>query len=182
MILAKAKMTFTPALALSLLLHSVLLFSLFPKAGQMDLLTDDLSFERGRIVISSILMRDAVQKKVPSAPSIPKENTIPLKPVKKQEIVAQEQSSVVRSFEKSIIKNTPPTYPRVARKRGWQGDVELLIHVSAKGIVKKIDILKSNAHIVLKKSAVKSARSWLFNPSENQLPYQVRKTIKFQLK
>lgn len=97
-------------------------------------------------------------------------------------VASSTPSSQVKTFEESIIKNTPPTYPRVARKRGWQGDVELLIHVSSKGQVKSIDVLSSNAHQVLTKSAVESAKSWAFVPSQDQLDYKVRKVIKYQLK
>lgn len=183
MILAKPKTLFTPALGLSLLVHAALLFSVFPKPQAIDALTAQLGFEPSRITISSILTSEPIKKVIPKTVRPRKSEPALSAPVqnKKSEAVLK-QNSQVKTFDEAIIKNTPPTYPRIARKRGWQGEVELLIHVTAKGAVKTIDVLKSNAHSVLTKSAVKSAKTWLFSPSKNQLPYQVKKIIKYQLK
>lgn len=177
-------MTFTQALALSLLVHLVMLVSLGSRPENQSFISKNLGFETGRIIIKSILTSEPIKKVV--AP-LPFEKASPVKPkstkkalpLQKQKPV---QSSIVKSFDESIIKNTPPPYPRVARKRGWQGSVELLIKVSATGKVSSVNILKSNAHEVLTKSAVASAMGWLFNPSTDKLPYQVKKLVVYKLK
>ncbi len=183
MFFTKPRIIFNKAWVLSFLLHGLILFFVFPKSQGIKEITAKLGFNPSRFTISSILNTKTKPKLAPSVKPIkkalPKESktvdkTLPIEPSK--------DASQVKTFEESIIKNTPPNYPRIARKRGWQGDVELLIHVSSKGLVKNIDVLSSNAHQVLTKSAVESAKSWAFVPSQDQLDYKVRKVIKYQLK
>jgi TonB family protein len=183
MILAKPKTLFTPALGLSILIHGIILFSTFPKSEGLEDLTEKLGFKSSRITISSILTNQTKKIVTPKLVTPKVQKTTETKSTQSQilEPVSQQRSEV-KSFDEAIIKNTPPTYPRIARKRGWQGEVELLMHITPNGIVKTIDVLSSTAHIILTKSAVESAKSWLFSPSSNQLPYQVKKVIKYQLK
>jgi len=47
-------------------------------------------------------------------------------------------------------------YPRLARKRGWQGTVELGLHVSSSGKLSNIRIMQSSGYRVLDLAAIKS--------------------------
>lgn len=50
-------------------------------------------------------------------------------------------------------------YPRLAIKRGWQGEVQLFIHIEADGKLSSISLLKSSGYDLLDKSAMKSVRN-----------------------
>lgn len=47
-------------------------------------------------------------------------------------------------------------YPRLARKRGWQGTVELGLHVSSSGKLSNIRVMQSSGYRVLDLAAIKS--------------------------
>ena len=48
------------------------------------------------------------------------------------------------------------TYPLVARKRGWEGKVQLGFQVTSLGYIKDIHVINSSGHSTLDKSAVRS--------------------------
>ncbi len=47
-------------------------------------------------------------------------------------------------------------YPRLARRRNWQGDVSLIFDVSSKGLIKNVTVSKSSGYNILDKAAVNS--------------------------
>ncbi len=47
-------------------------------------------------------------------------------------------------------------YPRLARKRGWQGTVELGLHISSSGKLSNIRVMQSSGYRVLDLAAIKS--------------------------
>ena len=81
--------------------------------------------------------------------------------------------------------NPDPLYPRIAKKRGYQGQVLLLVTVSKQGTVKKVTISKSSGHKVLDKSALKTVKQWHFYPgTKDGKPVEMSVTIpiRFNLK
>lgn len=50
-------------------------------------------------------------------------------------------------------------YPRLAIKRGWQGEVQLFIRIEADGRLTSISLLQSSGYELLDKSAMKSVKS-----------------------
>lgn len=82
-------------------------------------------------------------------------------------------------------KNIPPPYPAIARKRGYQGTVELSVFITAEGIVEKLEISQSSGHRILDRQALKYVKKWLFEPgSTNQVPTPmwVKVPVTFKLK
>lgn len=61
--------------------------------------------------------------------------------------------------------NPPPHYPRVARRRNYQGTVLLDVRVTVEGLVAQVRIAESSGYSVLDKSAVKSVKGWHFTPA-----------------
>lgn len=61
--------------------------------------------------------------------------------------------------------NAPPPYPRLARLRGWEGEVLLRVLVSEAGDVRRISVERSSSHAVLDAAALKAVRRWRFHPS-----------------
>lgn len=61
--------------------------------------------------------------------------------------------------------NAPPLYPRLARDRGWEGEVLLRVIVSEAGDVRRVSIERSSKHAVLDAAALRAVRRWRFHPS-----------------
>ena len=82
-------------------------------------------------------------------------------------------------------KNTPPQYPLIARRRGYQGKVLLEVLVNKDGRAGSIRLARSSGYEVLDRAAIKGVRNWLFHPAKrgNELVEMwVEIPIRFQLK
>ncbi len=73
--------------------------------------------------------------------------------------------------DKSIIKATPlykqipkPKYPKLARKRGYQGTVQLEVFVGDDGMVRDLRVASSSGYPILDRAATDSVRKWIFKP------------------
>ena len=62
-------------------------------------------------------------------------------------------------------RNRPPVYPREAVRRGDQGTVTLVIHVSPLGLAAGADIVQSSGHAILDRAAVEAVLAWRFRPA-----------------
>jgi protein TonB len=82
-------------------------------------------------------------------------------------------------------ENPPPTYPRIARRKGYEGTVVLEVLVNAEGKVADCRIRRSCGHFVLDNAAMKSIRNWVFEPGmrgEKRVEMWVKVPIRFELK
>jgi len=61
--------------------------------------------------------------------------------------------------------NPRPEYPEVARRKGWAGEVRLLVLVDEGGDVDKISINRSSGYSALDKAARRAVRLWRFSPA-----------------
>jgi protein TonB len=80
--------------------------------------------------------------------------------------------------------NPSPKYPRIARIRGFQGNVLLDVLVNADGTVDDIKIFKSSGYPILDRSAESTVRQWLFEPGrigKRNIDMWVRVPIRFEL-
>ena len=81
--------------------------------------------------------------------------------------------------------NPKPKYPRVARKRGYEGEVKLKVFVLADGKVGKIEVLRPSGHRVLDEEAIEAVKDWIFVPGKQdgkEISSWVTVPITFQLK
>jgi periplasmic protein TonB len=81
--------------------------------------------------------------------------------------------------------NPTPTYPRTARKRGFQGIVVLSVFVDEKGKVSNLWVSTSSGYILLDNAAVKAVKDWAFEPGmkgDKRIAMWVKVPIRFQLK
>lgn len=60
--------------------------------------------------------------------------------------------------------NPPPDYPRVARRRGYEGLTLLRVEVLESGKVGRVEIADSSGFLVLDRAALKSVKHWQFVP------------------
>lgn len=80
--------------------------------------------------------------------------------------------------------NPKPSYPVIARRRGYEGTVLLRVWVLETGKVGKIKLQKSSRHKILDKTALEAVENWIFVPGRrNGEPVSswVTIPIKFQL-
>ena len=63
-------------------------------------------------------------------------------------------------------KNPHPTYPLIARKKGWEGRVVLQTDVDKQGNVKFIRILESSGFKVLDDISIETLKTWKFKPAK----------------
>jgi TonB family protein len=77
--------------------------------------------------------------------------------------------------------NPAPPYPRVARKRGWEGIVRLEVFVGKDGIPGSVGIQESSGHGVLDRAALQTVKKWKFSPARSgDMRFSSRITIPIQ--
>ena len=64
----------------------------------------------------------------------------------------------------SYLENSPPQYPTVAKRRGYEGTVTLKVLVTKEGKVEKLRVFRSSGHKILDTAAVKAVKNWTFQP------------------
>ena len=123
---------------------------------------------------SSALVPIPAPRPTPTPPSPPP-------PQKKRPRPKKNISRGVQDFQKAILTQTPPLYPRLALRRNWEGSVLLKLHIGTQGKVVDIEILRPAHHNVFNKSALAAAWTWNFRPPKGDDKYFVLKEITFLL-
>lgn len=59
------------------------------------------------------------------------------------------------------LANQYSVYPEIARRRGEQGELEVIFHIGADGKLKSLDVLKSSGYISLDRQALEMVRKGL---------------------
>ncbi|MCF6188155.1 MAG: TonB family protein, partial [Desulfobulbaceae bacterium] len=80
--------------------------------------------------------------------------------------------------------NPPPRYPRLARRRGYEGLVVLKVDVDEYGRPTTVTLFAGSGHSLLDKAALRAVRKWRFQPgSINGIPQKmtVQVPVRFRL-
>jgi protein TonB len=102
-----------------------------------------------------------------------------------QNALTSSPKNVIHEARPIYLSNPPPTYPRIARIRGYQGDVLLDVLVNKNGTVGDLKVIKSSGYPLLDRAAKSSVKNWLFEPGmvgNEKLNMWVRVPIRFELK
>lgn len=83
-------------------------------------------------------------------------------------------------FSESVAGFKDPVYPRLAIKRGLEGEVKIKLNISAEGILLDTILLKGSGHKILDQAAMEAAKNWRFQKRSH--PYSVEKNILFKLR
>lgn len=62
--------------------------------------------------------------------------------------------------------NPKPSYPDIALRQGWQGQVMLRVQVNEAGVSEVVTIERSSGYDLLDESAVEAVKQWRFNPAK----------------
>ena len=95
------------------------------------------------------------------------------------------EAPIVQEAKPLYRRNPSPKYPRLARRRGYEGTVVLEVLVDRSGRVKDLRVADPSRYPVLDKAARASVESWLFEPGRRRdvpVDMWVRVPIRFQLK
>lgn len=68
-------------------------------------------------------------------------------------------------YQLGSATNPKPQYPKLARKKGWQGRVILRVHVDENGHPVDVQIAHSSGYKILDRAALKTIRKWTFQPA-----------------
>ena len=94
-------------------------------------------------------------------------------------------SGVITEADPLYSVNPEPRYPRMAKKRGYEGTVLLNVLVSKEGRVKNLWIFESCGYNILDNAAMEAVKDWIFKPgTEDDKPVEmwVQVPVKFELK
>jgi protein TonB len=69
----------------------------------------------------------------------------------------------------AYASNPLPKYPRIARRKGWEGKVWLHVRVSAVGLVEEVTVERSSGYKSLDRAALKAVQNWRFYPVQQGL-------------
>ena len=64
--------------------------------------------------------------------------------------------------------NPKPIYPKIAIRRGIEGDVSLRVMLTASGVVSSVTVEKPSGSRLLDAAAVSAVKKWQFNPAMHQ--------------
>jgi protein TonB len=81
--------------------------------------------------------------------------------------------------------NLPPTYPHIARRRGYEGEVLLSVMISVDGTVDTLKVKESSGYPILDRAAMKAVTAWKFEPARRMgipVPLSVDIPVRFVLK
>jgi len=81
--------------------------------------------------------------------------------------ITQKKDLSEANYKIGSINNPHPPYPIIARKKGLQGTLTLLVSVNHDGTVKRVSVKKSSGHKILDKVSKETIKKWIFIPAKN---------------
>ena len=69
------------------------------------------------------------------------------------------------TYKIGSAKNPHPTYPLIARKKGWEGRVIIQAEIDREGNVYEIKVLESSGFKVLDNASLETLKKWKFTPA-----------------
>lgn len=98
-------------------------------------------------------------------PKLKKESQQKKGPSQKAEKVLNPLRGAFRAAKPQVHVNKPPHYPRVARQKGYEGQVVLRVHVDSQGRATSVRVIHSSGHPLLDEVARKAILRWRFDPA-----------------
>lgn len=92
--------------------------------------------------------------------------------------------NVIPASPDKKARNRPPPYPEDAARRGQQGAVLLVIHVSPGGLTEGVDVLRSSGYASLDRAARDAVMTWRFLPAVKDgapIPFDFRMNFVFSV-
>jgi protein TonB len=166
----------------SVMVHGLVFFA---QVGTMKAPVIDVNRAPSSIELSLVASRAAIPKVTKA-----REETIKMKkidPVTSPAILKQSADEEKKTNEKNVSsrknqslntrqgalghaqalssENSAPVYPRLARERGYEGEVVLKVEVMQNGDCGSVSLKKSSGYRILDDAAVRAVRGWKFKPA-----------------
>lgn len=142
--------------------------SRIPVPGQpFDALVDHSHGRRGRsgvysVVVMVVVVLSALLASGPSAAQEPPRTPTDEEVFSAEPVVVTAPWPITPPAFKDVPK---PEYPDMARHRGWEGTVLLLLQVRSDGTVGEVKIRQPSGKPILDEAAARAATHWTFNPA-----------------
>jgi len=81
-------------------------------------------------------------------------------------IDSQELRGAITKAKPLMHTNPAPSYPRIARQRGWEGTVRLTAFIEKDGTPNHVGIAESSGFGILDKTALETVKTWKFSPAQ----------------
>ncbi|NLA74653.1 MAG: energy transducer TonB [Deltaproteobacteria bacterium] len=94
-------------------------------------------------------------------------------------------SEAITEAEPLYRVNPEPPYPKMARRRGYQGTVLLSVLVNKEGRAENIWVFESSGYNILDNAALEAVKEWLFEPGKQgnkPVDVWVEVPVKFEIK
>jgi protein TonB len=153
------------ALSLSVGLHAGLLIGL-PVAGRVE-----FDVERAPTSVEIVLLAPPAPTAPVQEPALPAPVTdasavqVPEPDPIPKTMVSAAQRGALTELLPSYLRNPAPTYPMLARERGYEGTVFLDVEVLPDGRCGQLRIAQSSGYAVLDDAAASAVRRWRFKPA-----------------
>ena len=79
-------------------------------------------------------------------------------------VILEESDLIIDASTLEIEFYKPPIYPRMAKKSGTEGWVEVIFMIKKNGRTKNIQVIRSDPEGIFEKSAIDAIKSWRFSP------------------
>lgn len=184
----QAKILNTKVLAISLALHSAVLFymlgpvpTLTPNVGTPKSISVTVTNAQPTQVASPEIIKPQPRPKKSKTQDIPKAQE-PVPTDKADTTVAQ---AVTTKFvaDATTAYAPAPEYPRMARLRGLVGNVILRLGINEQGQVIQTQITKTSGHEMLDQAALEALKQWRFQiiGESKSIAYWTEKVVEFRL-
>jgi len=169
---------FTWALILSVTIHGVLITAtgLIPSAPEVSVFEAPNSLE---INIIKQPLVSVIEEKIVTEEIIREDEKVAQEIVLSERVKAtisessnqpsidsQESRGAITKAKPLMHTNPAPTYPRIARQRGWEGTVRLTAFIEKDGTPNHVGIAESSGYGILDKAAQKTVKMWKFSPAQ----------------
>ena len=125
-----------------------------------------------------------VEEPVEKKEELPRKQIEPEKTLSEQTAISSKTRGSLIKAKPLYLKNKPPLYPMIARRRGHEGTTVLKVEVLSSGVCGQIEIMKSSGHSMLDKAALKAVKRWKFKPARRgnmSVTFWAEIPIKFDL-
>jgi periplasmic protein TonB len=94
-------------------------------------------------------------------------------------------TQIITEAEPLYKVNPEPPYPKMARKRGYQGTVILSVLVNKEGRAENLWVFESSGYNILDNAALDAVKEWLFEPGkqgDTAVDMWVQVPVRFEIK
>lgn len=140
-----------------------------PKVEPEPVVTPEPIKEASPVIATNERSETKVAKVVENRPKPAPKKEAP-KAVKKPQKAAesarsvQSAKAVYSESEVNVLSKPTPSYPRAARQRKMQGQVDLIVSINSDGAAQNVRVARSSGHDLLDKAAVKAAQGIRLKP------------------